>query len=187
MAARARYLRLETPIGPVYVAYTEKGALFVSLTARSDRAFDREARERFGGRLELLEPDGLPAGGSGQQSPEARRWQAALSRWFAEGKVPPLDLRWVRPFERKVMEAVRAIPRGEVRSYGQVARGVGRPGASRAVGQVMARNPLPLFVPCHRVVRSDGALGQYSGGGAAVKAALLELEGYTPPSPRRPK
>lgn len=68
------------------------------------------------------------------------------------------------------------IPTGETRSYGWLARKVGRPRAARAVGRAMATNPLPIVVPCHRVVASDGSLRGY-GGGLAMKAALLRLEG----------
>ncbi|MEQ8819266.1 MAG: MGMT family protein [Sumerlaeia bacterium] len=80
------------------------------------------------------------------------------------------------PFAREVSEACAAIPRGEVRSYGQLAKAVGNPKGSRAIGGVMARNPLPLLIPCHRVVRSDGSLGNY-GGGLEMKRWLLEREG----------
>jgi methylated-DNA-[protein]-cysteine S-methyltransferase len=100
-----------------------------------------------------------------------------LNRYFA-GKpvnftVPlaPVDL---TPFQSQVMEACRLIGYGQVRTYGWLAARVGKPGAARAVGQVMARNPLPLLVPCHRVVAADG-LGGF-GGGLALKARLLEQE-----------
>jgi methylated-DNA-[protein]-cysteine S-methyltransferase len=79
-------------------------------------------------------------------------------------------------FQRTVLLAEYAIPRGSVSTYGRVARAVGRPGAARAVGQALARNPFPIIVPCHRAVRADGGLGGYRGG-AAMKRALLELEG----------
>lgn len=82
------------------------------------------------------------------------------------------------PFEAAVLRATAAIPAGSVRTYGQIAAAIGRPGAARAVGQALARNPLPVRIPCHRVVRSDGQLGGYSGqGGTAGKQALLEAEG----------
>ncbi len=87
---------------------------------------------------------------------------------------------WARhpEFQIDVWRACAAIPYGETRSYGDLARDVGRPGAARAVGMAMGRNPCPIVVPCHRVVRSDGSIGGYSGReGVAFKRQLLELEG----------
>ncbi len=87
-----------------------------------------------------------------------------------------VDLRGHPPFRRRVLLAARLIPYGQVRSYGWLAGMAGKPKASRAVGQAMAHNPLPLVIPCHRVVRSDRALGGF-GGGRSMKRDLLELEG----------
>jgi methylated-DNA-[protein]-cysteine S-methyltransferase len=101
-------------------------------------------------------------------------------RDFAEGRRVALtaDIDWGRisAFRRAVLEETMRIPVGETRSYGWLARKVGKPRAARAVGRVMATNPLPIVVPCHRVVASDGSLHGY-GGGLDVKAALLRLEG----------
>ncbi|HCR52296.1 TPA: 6-O-methylguanine DNA methyltransferase [Candidatus Kaiserbacteria bacterium] len=79
-------------------------------------------------------------------------------------------------FARRVRDAVRQIPKGKTKSYGDVARAAGYPGAARAVGMVMKRNYDPS-VPCHRVIRADGALGGYNRGGLAEKRALLKAEG----------
>lgn len=87
-----------------------------------------------------------------------------------------LDLDHSTPFLRAVWQATREIPRGETRSYGWLAQRVGHPGAARAVGQAMRLNPLPIVIPCHRVVASDGGLGGY-GGGLDLKRRLLRLEG----------
>jgi methylated-DNA-[protein]-cysteine S-methyltransferase len=86
-----------------------------------------------------------------------------------------LDFEGVSPFRRAVWEATRHILPGQTCSYGELAAQVGRPGAARAVGQAMARNPWPIIVPCHRVVASDGGLGGY-GGGLDMKKRLLALE-----------
>jgi O-6-methylguanine DNA methyltransferase len=86
----------------------------------------------------------------------------------------PLDLRGT-PFQRRVWSEVARVPYGMTVSYGEIAMRIGRPRAARAVGAANGANPLPLFVPCHRVVAADGALQGY-GGGLAVKAALLQLE-----------
>lgn len=113
---------------------------------------------------------------------QAVRWQQALARWMADGTCEvPLDVSRLTPFQQAVLAAARSIPRGSVRPYQWLAKEVGRPGASRAVGGVMARNPIPLFIPCHRVVDASGHIGHYSMGGPAVKAQLLAMEGVDLP------
>lgn len=87
-----------------------------------------------------------------------------------------VDLSGATPFTREVCEWIRAIPPGEVRSYGEVARAMGKPGASRAVGQALSRNPIGLVVPCHRVVGAKGLTGFSAPGGLATKERLLRLE-----------
>ncbi|MGB9723682.1 MAG: methylated-DNA--[protein]-cysteine S-methyltransferase [Chloroflexia bacterium] len=87
----------------------------------------------------------------------------------------PLDL-YGTAFQKAVWQALRSIPYGQVWSYAQVADAVGRPQAARAVGVAVAANPLPIVIPCHRVIRADGTLGGY-GGGTEMKRDLLRLEG----------
>ena len=89
-----------------------------------------------------------------------------------------VDLSALTGFQRAVLVAARTIPYGEVRSYGWVAQQLGRPKAARAVGQALARNPVPIVVPCHRVVGGDGGLTGFSGG-LGMKKRLLEIEGAT--------
>jgi methylated-DNA-[protein]-cysteine S-methyltransferase len=86
-----------------------------------------------------------------------------------------IDLSAATAFQREVWQLTRLIPYGETRSYSWVAEKLGKAGAGRAVGQALARNPLPIIVPCHRVVAKDGGLGGYSGG-LAKKRYLLRLE-----------
>lgn len=89
----------------------------------------------------------------------------------------PLDLSGITPFGRRVLEACAAIPYGQTRTYLQLAHEVGRPQAPRAVGGALGRNPIPLIIPCHRVVASNGGLGGFSAEqGIALKRRLLELE-----------
>ena len=102
-------------------------------------------------------------------------------RTFLDGRAVVFSLEATalatRPvFQRSVLRAEHAIPRGRVSTYGLIARHIGAPGAARAVGNALASNPYPLIVPCHRAVRSDGLLGGFQGG-AAMKRALLEREG----------
>ncbi len=87
-----------------------------------------------------------------------------------------LDLSDTTEFNRRVLEAVRRVPYGSLRSYKSIAREIGSPRATRPVGQALARNPLPIVIPCHRVVNSDGTLGGYSGGGTDMKRRLIEIE-----------
>ncbi len=89
----------------------------------------------------------------------------------------PLDLRRATPWQIAVWEALRAVPYGETRSYQWAAKSVSRPAAARAVGAACRLNPIPIIIPCHRIIRQDGQLGGYSGG-ENIKRKLLELEGY---------
>ena len=113
-------------------------------------------------------------------SGETPGWLTALFEsffrtWRVDESV--VDISDLTPFEQAALKAAAQIPPGEVRSYAWVAQTIGRPRAARAVGQVMARNPLPLFFPCHRVVDSSGDLHNY-GYGIEMKARLLKMEGY---------
>ena len=103
-----------------------------------------------------------------------------LGTFHGDGRIveAPVDLRGLSAFARSTLEFVRTIRYGTTMSYQQVARAVGGPGHCRAVGQVLKSNPVPLVVPCHRVIRTDGQLGGFSAaGGGATKRRLLKLEG----------
>jgi methylated-DNA-[protein]-cysteine S-methyltransferase len=90
----------------------------------------------------------------------------------------PIDWSLLRPFQRQVLELVYAIPYGETRTYKEIAHQMGRPRAARAVGRANATNPMPLVVPCHRVIGTDGKLHGYGGGeGLKTKEWLLKMEG----------
>lgn len=104
-----------------------------------------------------------------------------LRSYFAGERVElhdvSVDLDWCTPFQRAVADVLRALPWGEVVSYGELAALAGHPGAQRAVGTFCAGNPLFLFLPCHRVVGADG-IGSYGRSGVAFKRRLLRLEGH---------
>ena len=90
----------------------------------------------------------------------------------------PIDMSGMTSFQRLVLGAVRRVPRGKYVTYGELAARIGRPRAARAVGRALGSNPIPIVIPCHRVLASDGSLGGYSGrGGVRTKRALLQLEG----------
>jgi len=162
------YWRLESPIGPVFVARSPEGISLV-LRARSATEFERKFRLRRG-RPAVAAPTAPPAS------------LRALVRGGKRGKrpVPALDLTGVTEFERAVLLKALEIPPGEVRPYSWIAKEIGQPGAVRAAGSALAKNPIPLVVPCHRVVRSDGHLGNYSLGGVRRKRTLLQAEGADP-------
>lgn len=123
--------------------------------------------------------------------PTLRRWQATTAKALAQAMtgrkpavLPPLDLAVGSRFQRAVWKALLAIPPGQTRSYAQVAALVGRPKAARAVGQACGANPIPVLIPCHRVVSSDGGLGGFSAG-IEWKKRLLAVEDRTPLGPRQ--
>lgn len=116
-----------------------------------------------------------------QSTEQFRDLVERLRLYFSGQKVTfpdELDLSAATPFQRRVWEITRLIPRGETRSYAWVAEQIGKPEAARAVGQALGRNPLPIIIPCHRVLTSDGRLGGFSGG-LEMKKQLLRLEGTT--------
>jgi methylated-DNA-[protein]-cysteine S-methyltransferase len=128
-------------------------------------------------------PGAKAAEGSAVVSPKVRdslkAADTALQAYFGARKPLPRALQGRlegTEFQRKVWAAIAKIPFGKTKSYGEIAAQVGRPGASRAVGSACGANPLPLFVPCHRVLASNGAIGGFSGG-LAVKRMLLRHEG----------
>ena len=156
------YFELPTEIGPAFVVHGDDG-----ITAVHVAASEAELWAQLGRRVSRQEPP-----------PELRdRVVAALAGRPVELR---FDLHRLTPFERDVLMKALEIPRGEVRTYGWIAREIGRPKAVRAVGSALARNPIPLFIPCHRVVRSDGSIGQYGCGGPVNKRRLLLHEGVPP-------
>ena len=161
-----RFFTVDSPIGRMYVGVGPRGVRFVR-RGGSPEDFARSYRERFK-RL-------LAEGTDTQTRNLAEKVAAALAGKRAEVS---LDLSETTSFQQCVLEVVKGIPRGEVRPYSWVAREVGSPKASRAVGTALANNPVPLLVPCHRVVKNDGRVGNYAFG-AGEKIRLLKLEGVS--------
>ncbi len=161
---------VESGFGLVGLASSRRGVVRLSFPLRSEGSFRRSLSREYPG-SEISDVGGV--------GPEAAR-QVAL---YLEGKLRvfdlPLDLRG-SPFRRRVLAAVSEIPYGKTSSYGEIARRAGSPGGARAVGQAVGANPVPLIVPCHRVIASDGSLGGF-GLGLPMKRRLLDLEGWTPP------
>lgn len=161
----AAYDLVDTPIGTLLVATTERGLCRISYDAEPDREVEQLAKA-FGVRvLRSAKPiDG------------ARR---ELDEYF-DGKRRafdlPVDVAFLAEFNRRVLEELARVPYGEVVTYGELAARAERPRAARAVGTVMNRNPLPIVLPCHRVIGANGNLTGY-GGGLERKEALLRLEG----------
>jgi len=159
------YRTVDTPVGELLLAATPRGLVRVAFRVEGhDAALALLARE-VSPRI-LRAPSRLDAA--------ARE----IEEYFAGRRSTfdlPLDLRLARGFRRRVLAHLARIRYGTTASYTQIARRAGSPGAVRAVGTACARNPLPIVVPCHRVLRSDGTLGGYAGG-LDAKRALLDLE-----------
>jgi methylated-DNA-[protein]-cysteine S-methyltransferase len=163
-----------SPFGALHVAATSVGLCMLGLG---------ESAEEFAERLRRA--GWRPAGADDAAGAPPAVWEllaraiAQLEEYFAGTRRAfdlPLDLRGTTAFDRRVLEAMAAIPYGETRTYLGLARAIDSPRAARAVGHACGRNPLPLLLPCHRVVRSDGGLAGYGAGGPSVKAALLAHE-----------
>jgi len=164
VATAVRYATLETEIGTLALAHRNGRVVFCNRFS-GDAEFTRAVARALGVRPER--DAALPA-----KIERGVRDHLAGKRRFAD-----VDLSWLPPFQQRVLAKISEIPRGEVRPYGWVAREIGAPGATRAVGTALGHNPIPFIVPCHRVVRADGSLGEYSGGGPAAKERVLAFEG----------
>ncbi|MBI2762663.1 MAG: methylated-DNA--[protein]-cysteine S-methyltransferase [Chloroflexi bacterium] len=159
------WAELPSPLGAIGIAWNGRGISWLDRADDAARFQDRFA-EHVGRPLRRTE-----------QVPE-RMAMAVAARLAGNRRIRiPLDLRGHTPFEVAVWLKALEIPRGEVRPYGWIAAEIGHPKAVRAVGTALSHNPVPLVVPCHRVVRSDGTIGQYSLGGPEAKRTVLETEG----------
>jgi len=160
---------VESPIGRLFVAFRHSGITAVALDrGEGAEAVHTKLQRRLGRGL-------IPS-----QTPQ---WVNDTVASFFRTHRPDLakvDISDLTPFDQSALRAAATIPPGEVRSYSWIAESIGQPSAARAVGRAMARNPVALLYPCHRVVDATGALHQYAYG-VELKARLLELEGYRVP------
>jgi len=153
-----------TPLGTIWVVASARGV---------HRVLFGENGEREWARIRAAHPemerreDGLAA----QALAQILEYLRGARRAFTVPLVPEGT-----PFQRRVWAEAAAIPYGQTRTYRELARRIGRPGAARAVGQALGANPLPILIPCHRVIAADGRLGGYTGG-RHLKRWLLDLEG----------
>lgn len=155
--------QMESPIGPLWIAASRDGITAVDRADSAD-AFVTRYRDRFGRDVRVIE-----------QAPA--KLSRSIERLLNGDRrtPPPFDLSHATPFEADVLRKALEIPRGQVRPYNWIAREIGHPKASRAVGSALAGNPVPVLIPCHRVVRGDGVIGNYIFG-SEVKRALLAEE-----------
>jgi methylated-DNA-[protein]-cysteine S-methyltransferase len=156
---------MSSPLGPLFAAVNERG-----LCALEFGRQESEFLQRFDNRARL------------KKDPKAvERVLAQLREYFAGDRSNfnlPVDISQLTPFQRSVLDVACRIAPGQVWTYQRIAEELGRPRASRPVGGALAHNPIPIVIPCHRVVASDGSLGGYSGGsGLKAKRWLLRLEG----------
>ncbi len=163
-----RYCRFDTPLGRCGIAWTESGIARVQLP---DTDEERASRMLERGEATAAEPP-----------PPVADAMAAIARHLAgeaqDFSDVALDFEGVGDFARRVYAAARAVPAGRTATYGEIAAAIGQPKEARAVGQALGANPVPLIVPCHRVVPSNGGIGGFSApGGSLTKTRLLALEG----------
>jgi methylated-DNA-[protein]-cysteine S-methyltransferase len=168
--APMHYCLFDTAIGAVGLAWSTDGITRLQLPEAGPAATERRLRGRSASTI------------ADQPSPPVERAIDAVQRYMAGERIDfsdiKLDLTGVGPFHRSIYEALCRVGWGETTTYGALARQAGDPGASRAVGQAMGRNPIPVIIPCHRVLASGGKPGGFSAfGGAVTKQRLLALEG----------
>lgn len=162
----ARYGFMETPVGLVLIAVTDTGVCEVSYLDHTDRYESLRQVEQRGFILQERQQSVTPV------IDELTTYFAGDRRAFDL----EVDLEGVTAFTRSVLRATSYVPYGKVTTYGEIATMINRPGASRAVGNALGRNPVPVVIPCHRVVLANGSMGWYTGG-PHIKETLLDIEG----------
>ena len=175
---RVLYTRVESPLGDLILAATRDGLREIDFGETiPDEAFIKRMRESGAEAVRLERANDV--------EPEARqnlrRAAAELEEYFRGRRSAfdiPVDWGAMPPFRRAVLEATATVPFGQVDTYAGIARRIGQPRATRAVGNALGHNPIPVIVPCHRIIRSDASLGGYTGG-LDIKERLLKLEGVT--------
>ena len=160
------YTTMQSPVGPLLLAATERGLVRVAFGGSADALRAELARRRVA--RPLVRSDDALA----EPARQLEEYFAGRRRVF---DLEP-DLRFATPFQRLVLGAASSIPAGAVSTYGDIARSIGQPGASRAVGQALGHNPVPIVIPCHRVLAGGGGMGGYTGG-LEIKKRLLAIEG----------
>ena len=171
MAVTAGWRLFDTAIGRCGIAWRGEVVVGVQLPEDDDRATMRRLRAKAGGATAAVAP-----------GPTVAAAIESITSLLAGDDVDlghvEVDLSTLGPFERSVLDLTRTIPRGEVRTYGEVARALGDPSAARAVGRALGANPVPIVVPCHRVVGAGGKLVGFSAnGGIETKRRMLLIEG----------
>jgi len=158
------YSRTKTELGDFWIACSPRGITAVRFATETPAAFETAYRKRFGERPRIGE------------IPQA--YKQALRRAVKGRDISPVPIDWsgFTPFQKKVLKTLLKVPAGKVRSYSRLARQAGFPKAARAVGSVMANNPIPFIIPCHRIIPASGGVGNY-GFGKELKRKLLAREG----------
>lgn len=165
----ASYLTFPTEIGRCAIAWSADVVVGTALPGSDEASTVRSARRTCRDASEGAAPPWL--------IPVIERIQNLLAGHPTQFEDVPLAFDQTNAFERDVYRAALAIPHGETRTYGEIATAIGKPGAARAVGGALGRNPIPIIVPCHRVLSADGRSGGFSApGGAATKMKLLDIE-----------
>jgi methylated-DNA-[protein]-cysteine S-methyltransferase len=158
----------QTWLGEIYIARSHEGIVAVQIGHHGE-PFGQQIQARFGG---PVRPNSIALSDA---------IQALRAYLNGEKREIKLAVDWcaMSTFQRKVLQATRRIPAGSVATYGEIAAHIGQPKAFRAVGQALKRNPMPLVIPCHRVIAADGSMCGYGvGQGIPTKRALLRLEGF---------
>jgi O-6-methylguanine DNA methyltransferase len=175
----AAYCLFETPLGACGIAWrmaADSDSQAVVTTVQLPEATPQATESRIARKAGSNQP-GIPPQQIARVIEKIRKHLEGDAQDFRDVAV---DLGGVTAFFRQVYDATREIPAGQTRTYGEIAKEAGQPGAAQEVGQAMAKNPVPIIVPCHRVSAAGGKLGGFSApGGPATKAKLLALEGAT--------
>lgn len=169
MTGGPAFALFDTPIGTCGIVWKGGAVVATALPAGDAEALKRDLARRYPDAVEAPMPPGVAA------------MADAIVALLGEGGCAPdlslLDFSAIEPFERRVYDAALAIPPGETRTYGELAAAIGAPGAARAVGRALGRNPFPIVVPCHRILAASGGSGGFSApGGALTKMRLLDIE-----------